>query len=206
MMDHKTYDLWSGDCGSAVRLLDDHDEYPVAGYGTLLNEVYSRIRESDAKTILDAGFGTGILTRRLYEDGYEIYGMDASEKMVEAGKEMMPGAKLYAEDYSMGLPLPFIGTEFDLIVSTYAFHHLDYYEKAILIRDMLKQLKSGGMLMIGDLAFEKKDEMKEFRRQNKDHWLYGDMYMVYEEVAKDFSDAEWTKISKCAGIVTIRKK
>lgn len=204
-MDSKNYDLWADGYGAAVHLLNDKDEYPVAGYADLLNEVYRMVHQSEGKKILDAGFGTGILTKKLYEDGYTIYGIDASEQMVEAGSECMPEATLVTADYSMGMPLKLIREEFDTIISTYAFHHLDHYEKVSLIKDMLRQLKPGGKVIIGDLAFETRDEMKRFRKENKENWLYEDMYLVYEEAEKDFENVAWKKISKCAGIVTITK-
>lgn len=204
-MDNKKYDLWSDGYGAANHLLNDNDEYPVAGYSTLLNDVYNMVRESEAKKILDAGFGTGILTRKLYEDGYIIHGMDLSEQMVEAGRECMPNAKLVLADYSLGMPLILMEEQYDLILSTYAFHHLDHYEKARLIGEMMHQLKPGGKVIIGDVGFETKKEMKELRRQNKDSWMYGDMYMLYEDAEKDFENVTWKKISKCAGIITITK-
>lgn len=204
-MSNERYDLWSDGYGETVHLLNDNDEYPVAGYGKLLNEVYNMVRRSDAKKILDAGFGTGIITKKLYADGYTIFGVDASEQMVEAGRESMPNAKLVMADYSMGMPLKLTHEEYDMIISTYAFHHLDHYEKVSLIKDMLRQLREGGMIVIGDLAFETRDEMKAFRKENKENWLYEDMYMVYEEVERDFQNVVWKQISKCAGIVTITK-
>lgn len=204
-MENDRYDLWADGYGAEVHLLSDHDEYPVAGYGRLLNKVYGMVRQSGAKKVLDAGFGTGILTRKLYEDGCIIHGIDASEQMVEAGREKMPDAKLIAADYSLGMPLALIRENYDVIISTYAFHHLDHYEKVRLMWDMLRLLNPGGKVIIGDLGFTTRAEMKEFRRQNRDNWLYEDMYMVYEEAQKDFSNASWEKISKCAGIVTITK-
>lgn len=206
MSESKQYDLWADGYGASVHLLDDRDEYPVAGYAKLLNEVYNMVRSSDARKILDAGFGTGILTRKLYNDGYEISGIDASEQMVEAGRSTMPKAELVAGDYSMGMLFHFIHREYDMIICTYAFHHLDHYEKLHLIKDMLRMLKSDGKIIIGDLAFETRDEMKALRKQNRNNWLYEDMYMVYEEIEKDFEHVTWKKISKCAGIITITKE
>lgn len=205
MSDSVKYDLWSEGYGTAVHLLEDEDEYPVAGYARLLNEVYNMVRSSKAKKIMDAGFGTAILTQKLYDDGYEIYGIDASEQMVAAGKENMPDAVLQVADYSMGLPLSFMREEFDMIISTYAFHHLDHYEKVSLLQDMLRQLKEGGQIIIGDLAFKSREEMKKFRKEHKENWLYEDMYMLYEECIKDFSNVTWMEVSKCAGIVVITK-
>lgn len=202
-MEEKKYDLWADGYGEAVHLLKDQDEYPVAGYADLLGEVYRLVRESGAKTVLDVGFGTGILTKKLYEDGCTIYGVDASEQLVEAGREDMPNAKLYVGDYSMGLPLRLTNDTYDMIISTYAFHHMDHYEKRELIEDMLRQLNPGGKVIIGDLAFETEEELKAFRKEIKEKGLDDDMYLVYEEAERDFHHIKWEKISKCAGIVTI---
>ncbi len=199
------YDLWSDGYGTSVPLLNDNDEYPVAGYSQLLCEVYNAIRESGAKKLLDVGFGTGILTNKLYMDGLTVYGIDASEQMVLAGRARMPDAVLIGGDYSMGMLLSLVHEAFDLIVSTYAFHHLDHCEKVSLLGDMLRLVPEGGKVIIGDLAFETREEMKNFRQQQGDNWLYEDMYMVYEEAQKDFAHVEWKKISKCAGIITITK-
>lgn len=205
MESNKRYDLWSDGYGASIHLLDDKDEYPVAGYSKVLDEVYNIVRESDAKKVLDAGFGTGIVTRKLYNDGYTIYGVDASEQMVEAGRENMPDAKLVVADYSMGLPLALTNETYDMIISTYALHHLDRFEKVNLILDMLRLLPAGGKVVIGDLAFATTKEMKEFRRQNRDNWVYEESYMVYEELEKSFHNVEWKKLSKCAGVVIITK-
>lgn len=139
-MEQKEFDLWSDGYGAAVHLLNDKDEYPVAGYSRLLNEVYKMVRNSDAKKILDAGFGTGILTKKLYHDGYDIFGIDMSEQLVAAGKEEMPNANLVCYDYSMGMPLGFVNEKFDMIISTYAFHHIDHWDKAELLEDMMRHL------------------------------------------------------------------
>ena len=130
MKENREFDLWSDGYGAEIHILNDKDEYPVAGYANLLNEVYRLVRNSDAKKILDAGFGTGILTKKLYHDGYDIFGMDMSEQLVEAGQVDMPNAQLICCDYSMGMPLNFIKEEFDMIISTYAFHHMDRFELA----------------------------------------------------------------------------
>ena len=204
-MDSKKYNLWSDGYGAPGQLLNDTDEYPFAGYGAVHEEMYDMVRKSDAKKILDIGFGTGIVMRKLYQDGYDLYGLDMSEQIVEAGKLDMPNAKLFCADYSLGLPLRLVREEFDMAVSIYGMHHLDNYEQTRLVRDMLRQLKPGGQIILGGLAFETFDEMKAFRKQNKDKWLYKGMYTLYDELDKVFENVTWKKISKCAGIVTITK-
>lgn len=205
-MNNEKYDLWADGYGASVNLLNDKDEYPVAGYAALLNEMYSMVRQSSAKKILDIGFGTGIITRKLYEDGYEIWGIDAAEQMVEAGKEQMPNAKLYTADYSLGLPLGLLQEKYDMSISAYAFHRLDHYEQEHLICEMLRQLVPGGQLILGGLGFKNMEELKALRAQNRDVWRYNGMYLLYDELEQVFPNVRWTKISKCAGIVTITKE
>ena len=104
---------------------------------------------------MDVGFGTGILAKKLYDCGCEIYGIDFSQRMVDIAREKMPGAMLVQHDFSRGLPDSIKNRRFDYIVSTYAIHHLDGREKTGLIREMLQCLSGQGLILIGDVAFER---------------------------------------------------
>lgn len=200
------YDLWADGYGEQYHLLKDTDEYPYSGYTRLLNEVYRMVHEEGGKKVFDVGFGTGILTKKLYEEEYQIVGVDLSEQLVELAKEAMPDATFFHYDITMGLPYKLLHKKFDVIYSTYTFHHLDRFEKPRFMKDLLRHLNKGGKLIIGDLAFETLSEVKEFRKQNKDAWSSNDMYLIFEEVRKDFPDAECIKISDCAGLVVITKE
>lgn len=206
ILEEKKFDLWSDGYEIPVQLQQDNDEYPFAGYRVVLEETYRMIRSSAAKKILNVGFGTGLVMKKLYQDGYELYGVDISEQLAEAGRAEMPQAKLVVGDYSLGLPLSLIMQEYDIAISVYGMHHLDNYEQTKLVRDILRVLKPGGMLIIGGLAYETFGEMKEFRKQNREKWLYKGGYTLYDELDKVFENVTWKKISKCAGIVTITKE
>ena len=83
MLNNKGFDLWADDYDKSVGVSDDNGTYPCAGYKTILNEIYNRVLNASAKTVLDIGFGTGTLTSKLYEHGCTIYGQDFSERMME---------------------------------------------------------------------------------------------------------------------------
>lgn len=206
MADNMTYDLWSDGYGASIHLLDDHDEYPVAGYASVLNEVYKSIHEAEGKKVLVAGVGTGIIAKKLYKEGYDIYGMEMSESLEEAEEDDMPNAHLICCDYSMGMPLNFVREEFDVAYSVYAFHHLDDREQKDLITDIYRHLKTGGKIIIAGLAFENMKTLKAFKKANKEKWLYEHMYIVYDEIKREFPEATWKQISKCAGVVEIVKE
>ena len=197
--------LWSKGYMKAIHEFDDGDEYPVAGYHEVLDEVYKRIRESGAKRVLDLGFGTGIVTKRLYQDGVEIYGVDMSESMVEAAREDMPDAHLLCEDFELGIPSEFLGVKFDAAIATYSVYNIDDVEKRELMDEVLHQLNPGGMAIVGGIAFESKDAKKACMKANKDLNFKCVFPMVKTEILRDYPHAKWTQVSKCAAILEIAR-
>ena len=125
MLDNKGFDLWADGYDKSVQLSEEDNEYPFAGYKDVLGTIYNIVHRKERAKILDIGFGTGVLTKKLYDDGYEIYGIDFSEKMIEIAKEKMPLAKLFQYDFFKGLPKELENIQFDYIISTYAMHHLE---------------------------------------------------------------------------------
>ena len=58
------------------------------------------MRKACGKQILDIGFGTAVLTAKLYQDGYTITGIDFSKRMIEIAQQKMPGARLIQYDFA----------------------------------------------------------------------------------------------------------
>ena len=83
MLDNKGFDLWAHGYDKSVQLSEENNEYPFAGYKDVLNTIYNLVHRKENAKVLDIGFGTGILTKKLYNDGYEIFGIDFSERMIE---------------------------------------------------------------------------------------------------------------------------
>lgn len=103
MLNCKGFDLWADGYDKTVGLSDEKDSYPFAGYKDVLNKIYNCVLSHPGKLVLDIGFGTGTVTSKLYEQGYDIYGQDFSEKMIKLAYRKMPNAKLYQGDFSSGL-------------------------------------------------------------------------------------------------------
>jgi len=120
MLSSKGFDLWADNYDKSVGVSDEDGIYPFAGYKIILNEIYNRVLNSFAKTILDIGFGTGTLTTKLYEQGCIIYGQDFSDRMIEIAQEKMPTAKLFQGDFSDGLERPLLLNKYDAIIATYS--------------------------------------------------------------------------------------
>lgn len=126
-------------------------------YNEIIDTTYKkavRDKESTIK-ILEIGVGTGNLSRRFLEHQYDIIGIDQSREMLNVAKEKFLKLKLRLGDF---LNIPFENGKFDVVVSTYAFHHLREEEKGIAIREMIRVLKDNGRIVIGDLMFENQEE------------------------------------------------
>lgn len=207
MLDNKGFDLWANGYDKSVNLCEEDNEYPFAGYKDVLNTIYNKICTKNEAKILDIGFGTGILTKKLYDDGYEIWGIDFSEKMIKISKEKMPEVKLIQYDFTKGLPEEIESQKFDFIISTYALHHLDDSEKIKFLINILNLLKKDGIILIGDVAFETREMHNKCKADcGEDGWDDDEYYFIFDELKNSFEIAEFIQISHCAGVLELSNK
>ena len=206
MLGKDGFDLWAEGYDKSVGLSEERDEYPFAGYRRVLGSIYRRAMEMGGPRVLDIGFGTGVLTRRLYEAGCDVWGQDFSEKMLEKARAGMPGAHLYLGDFGKGLAPEIERERFGLIAATYSLHHLDMEGKCRLIGRLMDLLETGGAVMIGDVAFETREEMDMCRERAGEEWDEEEMYFVYEEMRERFPGMTFERMSHCAGVMTLEKK
>ncbi|MFT4144143.1 MAG: class I SAM-dependent methyltransferase [Mobilitalea sp.] len=206
MLDNKGFDLWADGYDKSVNLSEESNEYPFAGYRSVLNDIYTQVRQKEYAEILDIGFGTGILTTRLYELGYKITGIDFSDKMIGIAQQKMPDAVLIKWDFSKGLPDEINNQHFDYIVSTYALHHLADTEKTTFINSISDMLKPNGKILIGDVSFETRTDLEECKENYFEFWDSDEVYFVAGEMINRLSNnliCNYHKISHCAGILTL---
>lgn len=90
-------------------------------YETVLQMVLRKwkISEKDGK-ILEIGVGTGNLEGKFLQNKYHIIGIDQSRQMLAVAKEKYPKLHVRLGEF---LKIPYENQTFDVIVSTYAFHH-----------------------------------------------------------------------------------
>lgn len=206
MLDNNGFNLWANDYDKEVGISNEDNTYPFAGYKSVLNKIYNEIRKISAKNILDIGFGTGTLTKKLYENGYIIYGQDFSDKMVEIAQNKMSNAKLYNGDFSKGLVKELKENKYDVIIATYSLHHLTDMQKIKFINnELMPLLNDDGIIYIGDIAFETKTELEECKNKYIADWDNDEIYWVYNEIKDKVISSSFEKMSECAGIIKIKK-
>ena len=201
MLDSKGFDLWANGYDESVSVSDEDNAYPFAGYKKILGRIYELVMQKPNASVLDVGFGTATLTTKLYENGCVIYGQDFSSRMIELASEKMPDAKLYQGDFAQGLVDSLKQYSYDFIVATYSMHHLSDKQKIRFINELLGHLNDDGMILIGDVAFESRDELNRCREENDDKWDDDEIYCVVEELRPEFPDLSFEKITFCSGIL-----
>ena len=207
MLNNKGFDMWANDYDKSVGLSYENNVYPFAGYKDLLNTIYNNIRKKDTGKILDIGFGTATLTKKLYDDNYDIFGVDFSKEMINIAKQKMPNASLFCYDFSNGLPKNLKNEKFDFIISTYAIHHLTDIQKIYFFKLLYKMLNNNGKILIGDVAFYTKKELDKCRQDNIDYWDNDEIYITFDFLKQNLKEfnISFTPISFCSGIVCIEK-
>ena len=205
MLNNTGFDLWADGYDKSVGLSDENDRYPFAGYRAMMNALYQRVLAQSGRDVLDIGFGTGVLTSRLYEQGCRIYGQDFSAQMLRLAQARMPKATLFCGDFSQGLSAPLTQRTYDAIVATYSLHHLTDRQKVDFIRSLLPLLREGGCLYIGDVAFASRAELEACRLQAGDLWDADETYFVFDEMKCFFPQMQFEPLSPCAGILSLRR-
>lgn len=209
MLNSHGFDLWSGRYDDSVKQADESDLYPFAGYARLMNAVYATVMNAAPAKVLDVGFGTALLTAKLYEAGNAITGIDFSAEMIEIATQKMPDATLLQWDFSLGVPPALYGQSFDFIVSTYALHHLADDVTVGFLSALLNLLEPGGAILVGDVCFRTRDDLLACRDDCGDGWDDEEFYFVFSELQKRLSPIcrlDFHPFSFCSGVIEIRNK
>ncbi len=203
MLNNKGFDLWADGYDKSVGLSDEANTYPFAGYKKVLAAIFQAVMQTPNAAVLDIGFGTAVLTAKLYEQGCTIYGQDFSSRMIELASAKMPDAHLYQGDFTKGLVEPLRDRRYDAIIATYALHHLTDAQKIVFLSALRSCLNENGKILIGDVAFETRSALNQCRQEAGTQWDDDEIYFVIEELKKDFPDLSFTQLSPCAGVLTI---
>ena len=205
MLNNTGFDLWADGYDRSVGLSDENGRYPFAGYRTMMNALFQRVLAQSGRDVLDIGFGTGVLTARLYAQGCRIYGQDFSARMIALAQAKMPDAQLYQGDFSQGLVPELCARQYDAILATYSLHHLTDAQKIGFLRTLLPLLKADGCIFIGDVAFRTREALEACRKSAGDAWDEEEIYFVYDELRPHFPVLTFESFSHCTALLTLRR-
>lgn len=115
-------------------------------FGYILKPLLQTLDKSRNKAILDLGCGNGYLVNYLLQEGYNVYGTDASAEGIAIAQRNNPD-RFFLQDLSTGkLPLPLQHIKFDTIISTEVIEHL--YDPAQFIQFCKDTLSKSGEIIL----------------------------------------------------------
>lgn len=155
----RLFDEWAPSYDQTV---NDPRSEGFENYELVLERVVAAVGAPPGATVLDVGAGTGNLCRALRRHGYRAVAVEPSRGMREVLALKLPDLAVL-DGHFLALPLPDAGA--DAIASTYAFHHLKDEDKARGARELLRVVRPGGRVVLGDVAFRDAGARARFRAE-----------------------------------------
>lgn len=197
------FDAWAGTYDDNTRI----DAFPFTGYSRVLETIFAEAHAQPGMKVLDLGCGTGLLTQRFAEAGCHVWGIDFSAPMLELARERLGTVPLLLADVRAEWPADF-EQRYDRIVSGYTFHHFSQPGKIALMRKLIESnLRPGGRIVIGDVAFDSAAAQARFAASMGSEWepeYYWDAAEDVTALASAGIKVAWQRVSDCAGVFTFR--
>ena len=117
--------------------------------------VVERAAIADGEDVLDVGCGTGTLAIAAARagQGVKVTGLDADASILTRARKKAAGAGLEIRfDEGRSTALPYADASFDLVLTTLFFHHLPNDAKRETAAEVMRVLRPGGRLVVGDLG------------------------------------------------------
>ncbi len=207
MGDKQTFNSWADSYNEDVRMTQEKGEYPFAGYKETIQLIVDYVDNNKPETIVEMGIGTGFLSKKLYDKGHFIIGVDFSEKMIDHAFSIMPNAKFINTDFRNAIN--YLEPEsISCYIFSYAIHHLTPYSQYQLLRDLQKTLKKDGKIIIGDVMRRTPEELKQLEQKYKHIWDTDEHYPTQSDYKKNLYDAYniyHVDTSHCAGVIVLEK-
>lgn len=139
-----------------------------AGYFTehMRDAAISKANLPENSLVADIGTGTGFVATALAQRFAKVYGFDANPEMLEVAKKNLASFGNVELHVASGDQIPLPPNSLDGVFANRYLHHAPEPEKAI--QEMVRLLKSGGVLCITDLDTHDHEWQRE---QMADLWL-----------------------------------
>ncbi len=140
---------WDG----RVEAWEDVASSPI--FSRLATRVLELAAIESGDRVVDLGAGTGLLTLAAARTALEVIAVDYSQPMLDRLAAHAAAADLGGIGYLRAdlREVPIADGVADVVVSSYAFHHIDDAGKALALAEARRILRPGGRLVILDMMF-----------------------------------------------------
>lgn len=146
--------------------------------------------------ILDLGCGNAKNSFYIAEQGLnnKIVGIDISETALKYARELAPEGDFIKQ--SIGAPLPFPDSSFDIILDVTSSNSLSESERAVYLKEIQRVIKPGGYLFIRALCKDgdknAQNLLKEFPGREKDTYIMPDLGLTEKVFSREDLIAQYS--------------
>jgi 2-polyprenyl-3-methyl-5-hydroxy-6-metoxy-1,4-benzoquinol methylase len=201
------FDNWAINYNKSVIKSEKEETYPFAGYSKVKYQIINVVSKIPYAYVLDMGDGTGEITGPLYDLGYNVTGVDLSEKMIGLAKKKMPNALFICDTFQNSLAK--LNDQYNFIIFNYSIHHLDYQNQIDLLLNVYDYLSDQGMIIIGDVSTINTKDLKQLQEKYDSIWDDEEYYPIVgiyrNSELKKYYKISYNKINEVAGIFEFLK-
>ena len=112
-------------------------------------------------TALDLGVGTGVFSKRLLEDypNSQVVAIDGAAAMLDLARSRLDDLARRVQwvvSNFQSIPSAILEPDtYDVVISSYALHHLTHNEKLALLKSAVSAMRPGGWLLNADIVVAK---------------------------------------------------
>lgn len=160
------------------------------------NELLDSLAVKAGESLIDFGCGTGVFAIQAASRGIEVYAVDISKNMLAYAEKKAEEADIPSINFvhSGFLNYDHPPASVDYITTSYSFHHLPDFWKAIALKRLNNLLKDTGVLYIQDVILSEDDcinNINSFIESQQE--LGGDFLKIdaIEHFRDEFSTYDW---------------
>lgn len=126
------------------------------GFAELRRQIMELADVGPSDRVVDVGAGTGLLTLAAASAAERVIAVDTSSAMCEHLERKLAavGIRNVGVAVADAADIPLADGSVDVVVSNYCVHHLRDAHKRAALQEIMRILRPGGRLVIGDMMFD----------------------------------------------------
>ncbi len=160
------------------------------------NELLDTLSVKPGESLIDFGCGTGVFAIEAARRGLKVIAIDISPAMLSYAKSKATDLSVDSINFveSGFLNYQHLSGPVDYVTTSFAFHHLPDYWKAIALKNIYNMLKDGGRLYIQDVVIEEENSIENINSFIESQEQLGGEFLradAIEHFKDEFSTYDW---------------